>query len=190
MNPKITCLHCGFLAIQEAEVSPANRILLTAKTAGLPTRAPQCFRKQWVNYDLNGCEGYSEELWDELAKSREKECAYFLWHIPGLTPTQHIDRWIAEDRRAKVKGKKRSRGRPKSEETKKRRIYLRQTMKSPLDLSDEKKRKTLFAALEHAFIPIPGNSNNSPAWLELLNDPARVKELESVLKVLRMDFER
>jgi hypothetical protein len=91
----------------------------------------------------------------------------------------------------KVERKNRDRGRPQEEHVEKRRKILQRIMKrDPKALSDPKKLLSLFAALEKAQIAIPGNSNRSTKWLELFDDPMRKKELDAVLRTLRMDFER
>ncbi len=52
---KITCLDCGFLALGDSEVTPANRILLEGRgVAGSPPLEDvRCSHALWVSYDLN-----------------------------------------------------------------------------------------------------------------------------------------
>jgi hypothetical protein len=95
--------------------------------------------------------------------------------------------WLDKCRRSSVPGK---RGRRQSPGVVKRRGILRRVMKDPEDLSDPKKVRSLFAALEKDFVPIPGNIHDSTDWLQLLDDPMRENERHDALSNLRKDFER
>jgi hypothetical protein len=73
------------------ELEPADRVLLIAKTASLPSRweDTRCCRGQWVDFDLNGG-GELDAIGREMREPRTA-CRFFFPYAPGYTPKQHLD---------------------------------------------------------------------------------------------------
>jgi hypothetical protein len=80
---------CGFLTIGGREVKEAERIMLHARSAGLPTHLDQldCARGLWVDYHLAYAGGDAELLLEEAAKTRR--CVGYFAHVPGWSPDGH-----------------------------------------------------------------------------------------------------
>jgi hypothetical protein len=92
-HPKgMTCLHCGFLALGDGEVSTADRVLLGANGEGgcPPLNKLHCTRKLWVEYDLMYFDTSRDGLFAELHK-RRRPCVGFLLYRPGWSPSEHRD---------------------------------------------------------------------------------------------------
>lgn len=88
---RVTCADCGFLAFGNDEAHEASRTLLGAKgSAGLPGRMEdlQCYRSQWVQYDLTYFDHSVDGQLDEVAYPRH--CKEFLRYKPGLSPKEHM----------------------------------------------------------------------------------------------------
>jgi hypothetical protein len=91
LHPKgMTCLDCGFLALDDREVSTANRVLLGANgEAGCPPlNKLHCTKKLWVSYDLKYFNDSREGIFDELQR-RRRPCVGFLLYRPGRSPLEH-----------------------------------------------------------------------------------------------------
>lgn len=92
-HPKrVACLNCGFLSLGEAEVTAADRLMLSAKGAGAcpDLEVLHCSRSLWVRYDLFYSGTNAEGIFEELEVDR-RDCAGFLRHRPGWTPFEHRD---------------------------------------------------------------------------------------------------
>lgn len=97
---RVTCLDCGFLALQDGEVTRADRILLHCKgTAGLPCHPDDlpadlvCTRSLWVQYELVFGGGSHEGVFDELERDR-RSCPGYLKYIPGFSPKEHREQLL------------------------------------------------------------------------------------------------
>jgi hypothetical protein len=89
---RATCLDCGFLALGDAEVTAADRVMLAARgTSGCPSLdILRCSRSLWVGYDLTYVGTSAEGIFEELEADR-RDCAGFLSYRPGWTPNEHRD---------------------------------------------------------------------------------------------------
>ena len=91
----VTCLDCGFLALDDEEVTKADRIMLHCEgNAGLPCSPEEltnlnCTRSLWVDYDLN-LRNSAQGIFDELQRER-RGCAGYLKYRPGFSPSEHRD---------------------------------------------------------------------------------------------------
>jgi hypothetical protein len=189
-----TCYDCGFLTVDGREAGPANRILLKAKDADLLSFDPQCYRKQWIDYDLGRHKWAdpTKELVAELAKTRQ-DCSFFCEYIPSLSPEQRLKELREALNVKQFPGalqNRPKRGRPESKDTDDRRKILYRIIKDSEELKDQTKRRTLFAALEFDKIIIPSKLIRSTEWLKLLNEPEKVNVFKHALQVLRMDLQR
>ncbi len=100
-HPKgMTCLNCGFLALADGEVSPANRVLLGANgEAGCPPiNKLRCTKKLWISYDLTYFDDSRDGLFAEL-RERRRPCVGFLRYRPVRSPREHLD--LEESKRAR-----------------------------------------------------------------------------------------
>lgn len=100
----MTCLECGFLALNDREVSKADRVLLACSgEAGCPPlNQLRCVRKLWVNYDLQNFENSRDGLFEEI-QQRRRPCEGFLRYRPGWSPDEHKELLQARlDRREKI----------------------------------------------------------------------------------------
>ena len=91
---RITCLECGFLALDDKEVSTADRIRLHMRgtAGGCPSLEKLCcFRSLWVNFDLSYC-GVppADEIFDMVQKS-QRNCKGFFRYRSGWSPSGHQD---------------------------------------------------------------------------------------------------
>jgi len=91
-----TCLDCGLVTIQDAELTLADRVMLGTRgqSAVMPSHPERtcCYQKRWVDYDLTYSIADSlEGVFDELEASRDK-CAGFIEYLPGSTPQQQLDK--------------------------------------------------------------------------------------------------
>src|SRR6267154_164816 len=90
----VTCLDCGFLALDDEEVTKAGRILLQGEgNAGLPCSPEEltnlnCTRSLWVDYDLTYFDGSARGIFDELEHDRRGRAGY-LRNRPGFSPSEH-----------------------------------------------------------------------------------------------------
>ncbi len=88
----ITCLACGFLAVDRQELTPSERISLYCRcSAGgcPPLDEIRCFRSLWVDLDLTYSYPYPlEEVLDEVNRSH-RGCKGFFKHKPGSSPSGH-----------------------------------------------------------------------------------------------------
>jgi len=92
----VTCLDCGFLALDDEEVTKADRIMLHCEgSAGLPCSPEEltnlnCTRSLWVDYDLTYLGGSAQGIFDELEQERRR-CVGYLKYRPGFSPSEHRD---------------------------------------------------------------------------------------------------
>src|SRR5437879_5577369 len=72
---KVTCLNCGFLSLEDKEVTRADRVLLHVRgTAGCPPlEVLGCSRFLWTDYDLTYVGTNSEAIFDEVQRDR-RDC--------------------------------------------------------------------------------------------------------------------
>lgn len=93
-----TCLDCGFLTIQDRELSRPQRITLgtRGKSAVMPAHSEQtrCFKDLW-DYDLHYSGDTFDGVIEEIERSRD-DCPGFELYEPGFTPEQHLENQIQQ----------------------------------------------------------------------------------------------
>lgn len=89
---KPTCLDCGFLALGDAEVNKANRVLFAVRgVAGCPpVGALRCSRSLWVDYDLLYYRPDAAAIFEEIETDRS-QCKGFHRYQEGYSPRDHLD---------------------------------------------------------------------------------------------------
>lgn len=101
-----TCLDCGFLTIQNKEISHPQRIMIgtEGKSASMPSNYEQtrCFKDLW-EYDLHYIGNSFDGVIDEI-KINRNSCRGFIPYEPGFTPEQHIEIQL-ENRKEKLQWK-------------------------------------------------------------------------------------
>jgi hypothetical protein len=92
----VTCSDCGFLAIDDKELTTADRLILQASgptvgfAGGPPIEKIWCFRSLWIEYDLAYVAPCIEAIFDEIHQQR-RGCEGFLAYKPGWSPAGHQD---------------------------------------------------------------------------------------------------
>lgn len=93
MAKKRTCLNCGFLTIQDSELSRPAQIMLGSRgvSAVMPTHPEQtrCFKNLW-DYDLTYIGDTFDGVIEEIELSRDN-CPGFVTYEAGFTPAQHLE---------------------------------------------------------------------------------------------------
>ena len=95
---RVTCLACGFLACEDAEVDDGTRVLLgtSGQSARMPSQAYLdalgCRRSQWIDHDLFGT-----PLFDVV--NERQRCKAFLRYKPGFSPEEHMKRLSDSEQR-------------------------------------------------------------------------------------------
>lgn len=89
----ITCLDCGFLALDQDEVVSYARILLSCReSAQQPsTEYIRCFKSLWIYLDLiypNG--NYPTEEILGMIEKQQRNCEGYSKHVPGLSPADYL----------------------------------------------------------------------------------------------------
>jgi hypothetical protein len=101
----VTCLDCGFLALEQQEVDTSDRILLHCRGAGgcPPLEYLRCFRSLWVELDLVYFGGYPpDDIFDTVVKQR-RNCKGYFRYRPGWSPSGHQELLLkSEDKREKI----------------------------------------------------------------------------------------
>jgi hypothetical protein len=91
---KNTCLECGFLGLDDDELSYTDRILLQTHLAGQSMGLPNwekiwCAKHLWVYYETGYVGPAFEGLEAELSRSRE-HCHGWYKYRPGYSPQKHF----------------------------------------------------------------------------------------------------
>jgi len=99
----VTCLDCGFLALEQQEIDKSKRIQLHCKgTAGCPPlEYLRCFRSLWVDLDLTYSSGYPADDIFDIVEKQQRNCEGYFRYRPGWSPSDHRDlllktkeRWV------------------------------------------------------------------------------------------------
>lgn len=91
---KRTCLECGFLALDDRELSYTDRVLLHVHLRGQSMGLPNwermwCAKHLWVVYESGYVGPAFEGLEAELSYSRSG-CPGWYKHRPGYSPEKHF----------------------------------------------------------------------------------------------------
>lgn len=89
-----TCLECGFLALDNDELSHTDRVLLHTHLGGRSMGLPNwqkiwCAKHLWDFYEAGYVEPAFEGLEIELSQSRSR-CTGWYKHRPGYSPQKHF----------------------------------------------------------------------------------------------------
>jgi hypothetical protein len=88
----VTCFDCGFLAMDNDEVTLSDRILLYCEgSAGCtPVEEICCFRSLWVEYALGQVSPDSGGIFQEIKRQR-RHCPGFFRYKSSWSPKEHQD---------------------------------------------------------------------------------------------------